>query len=147
MPKSEHPFQKENIPRLLEQLLSFIFVAAYCALLAVFHRTQESALFFFLLSVSSFLISTLLRFFILTRRPAKEDGNKKSHSFPSRHTFSAFYIATVFFRIFPFVSYVFYALAVLLGVLRVVGRWHYPRDVVGGAFLGVLLGIITLLLL
>lgn len=60
---------------------------------------------------------------------------KKGHSFPSRHVFSAFMIAMCWFKFIPVVGLVLMVFASVLAVIRVAGGVHYISDAaVGGAF-------------
>ncbi len=71
--------------------------------------------------------------------PAKD--LKSGRAFPSRHTFSAFLIATLAAVIFrTFWGLLPLALACVLGYIRVLEGVHFPRDVTAGAVLGVLAG-------
>ncbi len=103
-------------------------------------------------SAGFFLLVGLLRRLIGAKRPYQErDGNPprcgEDDSFPSRHAYSAFYIATLAFRISSLLSYCLFPAAILLSLLRVLGGVHHPRDVVAGSFLGVCAAIIVLILL
>lgn len=62
-------------------------------------------------------------------------------SFPSRHVFSAAVIGTVFLSVQIWLGLLVLALAIVLAGLRVLGGVHYPRDVIAGFLLGILLGL------
>lgn len=62
------------------------------------------------------------------------------HSFPSGHAATSFALAAVLANRFPRQAWIFYTLAVLVGVGRVVGGSHYPSDVLAGAVLGLAVG-------
>jgi len=62
------------------------------------------------------------------------------HSFPSGHTATSFALAAVLASRFPRQAWLFYTLAGLVGVGRVVGGSHYPSDVLAGALLGLGVG-------
>lgn len=66
----------------------------------------------------------------------------KGHSFPSRHVFSCFVIAMTFLWLNPAVGVAFLAMGVVLCFCRVIGGVHFPRDVIVGAVLGVLSGLV-----
>jgi membrane-associated phospholipid phosphatase len=57
-------------------------------------------------------------------------------SFPSGHTTVAFGAFVALSLIWPRYRYLFYLLAVAVGVGRVALTAHYPSDVIGGALLG-----------
>lgn len=66
-------------------------------------------------------------------------------SFPSGHTSQAFFLATLLAQYYhPNVGIVilFYGLAVLVAVTRMYVGAHYPRDVVAGAILGSIWGLL-----
>ncbi len=66
-------------------------------------------------------------------------------SFPSGHTAQAFFVMSLFihhFRFIPGVGIILYAVAALVGITRMYVGAHYPRDVIAGALLGLIWGII-----
>ncbi len=69
-------------------------------------------------------------------------GAPSSLSFPSAHALSSFAVATAMYRVDPATfGALFIALAISLG--RPYLGMHYPSDVLVGAVLGVLLGLIV----
>lgn len=68
--------------------------------------------------------------------------NTRGNSFPSRHVFSAFIIATTAIQFFPALGVILYICGVLLAVTRVLAGVHFPKDVVAGALTGIALGLI-----
>ena len=69
-------------------------------------------------------------------------GAPSSLSFPSAHATSSFAVATAMVRVDPALAGAFLvAVAVALG--RPYLGMHYPSDVLAGAFLGVVLGLIV----
>ena len=69
-------------------------------------------------------------------------GAPSSLSFPSAHALSSFAVATAMFRVDPATAgALVVALAISLG--RPYLGMHYPSDVVAGALLGVLLGLLV----
>ncbi len=70
---------------------------------------------------------------------------KRGRSFPSRHAFCAFLIATMYAIVFRSAGgMVPLLLAALLGCMRVLEGVHFPRDVVVGAVLGVVAGFVCI---
>ena len=130
----------------LTLLFAIVFsIMAFLALLISLRFLSK----FLLSSAIFFLLASLLRILIRAERP-KTAGKRarKKNSFPSRHSYSGFFIASVSFLFFrPSISYALLALAVLLAAARVLSGKHYPKDAIGGAFLGVAFGIVTLLIL
>lgn len=67
-------------------------------------------------------------------------------SFPSGHTSQAFYMMTLLiqhFQVSPLVGGLLYGTAVGVAFTRIYVGAHYPRDVIGGAILGSVWGILT----
>lgn len=69
------------------------------------------------------------------------------HSFPSGHAATSFALAVVLARRFPRWSWLFYSLAALVSLGRVVGGSHYLSDILAGAMVGLLSGLVMLLLI
>jgi decaprenylphosphoryl-5-phosphoribose phosphatase len=69
-------------------------------------------------------------------------GAPSSLSFPSAHATSAFAVATAMTRVEPLGALAF-VLAFALALGRPYLGMHYPSDVLAGAVLGVLLGLIV----
>lgn len=63
------------------------------------------------------------------------------HSFPSGHTATAFAAAAILAARWPRLAWLFYGLALAVGLGRIVGGSHYPGDVIGGALLGLMVGL------
>ncbi len=69
-------------------------------------------------------------------------GAPSSLSFPSAHALSSFAVATAMFRVDPATAGALFV-AFLLSLGRPYLGMHYPSDVLAGALLGVLLGLIV----
>lgn len=81
------------------------------------------------------------------------DKDTQGKSFPSRHVFSNFMIAMVFIAFavripgFSFIpGILLFILGDLLGVIRMLTGIHFPKDVLVGAIVGIVLGVIMILL-
>lgn len=68
-------------------------------------------------------------------------NSKHDFSFPSAHTYFAFTAVTVIFMRYHKIGICCYILAILMGLSRMYLYVHYPTDVIGGAILGIALGI------
>lgn len=97
----------------------------------------------------SFVLVSVFRYFFNAKRPyamyeyepvvAKE---KEGQSMPSRHVFSAFVIAMSFAYINWKFSIIFFVVAILIAIHRVLVGVHFIKDVVVGAIIGVAVGSI-----
>lgn len=64
------------------------------------------------------------------------------HSFPSRHIFSMFMIATTVFYFYPVAGVLIGVTGAALALNRVLGGVHFIRDVVCGALCGIFCGVL-----
>ncbi len=64
--------------------------------------------------------------------------------FPSGHTTNAFTVATVIWNRYPAWRAPFAALAIATGISMIILGLHFPSDVLGGLFLGILCGTFAL---
>lgn len=97
----------------------------------------------------SFVAVTLFRYIIDEKRPyvlynftpliRKE---KIGQSMPSRHVFSAFIIAMSALYIYVPLGIFMMILAVIMAFERVICGVHFPKDVIAGAVIGIVSGII-----
>ena len=107
---------------------------------------------FVLISGLSFAVLTLSRKLIDAKRPyelydileiAPELSSRRGGvSFPSRHVFSSFLIGTMLLPLSWQLGVIALSLGVLISVLRVLLLIHFPRDVIAGAVIGVIAGVI-----
>jgi membrane-associated phospholipid phosphatase len=64
--------------------------------------------------------------------------NSDFHSFPSGHTAVAFGLATSLSLLYPQGKVLFFGLASLVGIQRIITQAHYPSDVLAGLLVGVI---------
>lgn len=149
------PNLKKCLP-FVDRFLSLAFALAYLTFVLgkIFleYPTEDLVKIFLSPALCLFLVS-LLRLAIHRPRPYSEAGanitpiyQKKGasdHSFPSRHVACAFVIA------FTILSYSIGAgicltlFGAFLAYARFTLGWHYPTDLLGGAILGSLCGLIA----
>mgnify|MGYP003226871258 CR=1 FL=1 len=92
---------------------------------------------------------TLLRIIIKEERPYVRYGVAPvfaKDSKPSRHTASAFIIAMAILRFNVWAGIAYLFIAVMISVSRVCAGVHYVRDVIVGAAIAILCGIVFLFL-
>ena len=97
----------------------------------------------------SFVLLTVVRRIINAPRPYEKfdmppviEKDTKGKSFPSRHVFSAFIIAFTIFISYTGAGIMIALIGVAIAVIRVVGGVHEPRDVIAGAIVGILAGVV-----
>jgi len=110
-------------------------------------KEWESVEFLGIILIAALVMS--IKFLVRRRRPEGEWGgiyrNTDPHSFPSGHAARSFLIATLALGLVPgWLAVVLWFWAPLVAVARVAMGVHYVSDVVAGAALGILCGLIGL---
>ena len=110
-------------------------------------KELESVEFLGIILIAALVMS--IKFLVRRRRPEGEWGgiyrNTDPHSFPSGHAARSFLIATLALGLVPgWLAVVLWFWAPLVAVARVAMGVHYVSDVVAGAALGILCGLIGL---
>ena len=148
----------ENKSFLLSLLKSFnrfmtvVMPIVYLTLLVITYLQQglgKQVLMYVFVPASGFVILSLLRKKLNAPRPYEVweivpllDRDSHGQSMPSRHVFSATIISMVCFHISPTIGMACLTLSAFLGLVRVLGGVHYPKDVVVGYACGLVWGVI-----
>ncbi|MBR5635380.1 MAG: phosphatase PAP2 family protein [Pseudobutyrivibrio sp.] len=97
----------------------------------------------------SFVLVSLFRKLLSAPRPYEVYGftpalkkDTKGKSFPSRHVFSIIMVAITFLQVSPVIAVILFILGAVLAVIRVVGGVHFVKDVIAGAAIAIIIGII-----
>ncbi len=100
----------------------------------------------------SYVLLTIARGKLNAKRPyevfAYEPAlprHKEGKSFPSRHIFSAFVIGITLLRFWPVGGGAVLVCGAGLAIIRVAGGVHFVKDVVWGAVIGILCGMLMFL--
>ncbi len=130
------------------ELLVYICYPVF--LISLFVADNDFYLRSAIICLSGLIIISLARKFINAKRPYEVfdmppiiKKETKGNSFPSRHVFSATVIAMNVLAVCQPVGIVLLALALVIAILRVVLGVHFIRDVVAGAVVGLLFGILA----
>lgn len=131
-----------------------VFLGYPVLLVYAFFAKQEVFVKALLVPAAVFLLITLLRKQIKEQRPYDKfqispviPKNSKPDSMPSRHTASAFIIATAFMAVNVYAGSVYMLIALLISLSRVCAGVHYAKDVIAGAATALIIGIIFILIL
>ena len=151
----------KNKPFLLRSLRAFnrfmtvVMPMIYLTLLAITYLQQglgEQVLIYVFIPASGFVILSFLRKKINAPRPYEEwdikpllDRDSPGQSMPSRHVFSATIISMACLHASLSVGVILLVLSALLGLVRVLGGVHFPKDVVVGYICGLVWGVIFFL--
>jgi len=132
-----------------------VALTALCYLLllwAAFEASVGSLIKLVIITAMPFASVTLVRRKINAPRPfelypfyEKKPSHSEGRGFPSRHAFSCFIIGTVAVVPYPIMGACLLLLGACLSVARVLVGLHFIRDVVAGALIGVISGIIGIL--
>lgn len=134
----------------INQILTGLVFLIYPLYLAVLFAEKDPKLLKnILVPAISFVMVTILRRIINTPRPYEKfelppviEKDTKGKSFPSRHVFSVFIIAVTIFYAHPGPGILIGLMGIAMAVIRVAGGVHEPRDVVAGAVIGILCGVV-----
>ena len=151
----------KNKPFLLSLLRTFnrfmtaVMPMIYLTLLATTYFQEglgKQVGIYLFIPASGFVILSFLRKKINTPRPYEEwtvkpllDRDSPGQSMPSRHVFSATIISMACLHASLTVGFILLVLSALLGLVRVLGGVHFPKDVVVGYICGLVWGVIFFL--
>ena len=151
----------ENKPFLLSLLRSFnrfmtvVMPMIYLTLLATTYLQQglgKQVLIYVFIPASGFVILSFLRKKINAPRPYEVweivpllDRDSPGQSMPSRHVFSATIISMACLHASLTMGMICLTLSAFLGLVRVLGGVHYPKDVVVGYICALVWGVIFFL--
>lgn len=133
---------------LVNILITKLMYAVYpLFLLDVFLEKGRAALPYLLIPGASFILLSMVRKILNQPRPYEAweiepliARDSSGQSMPSRHVFSATIISMAVLTIHLWLGLVLLLLSALLAFCRVVGGVHYPKDVLVGYGLGILMG-------
>ena len=151
----------ENKPFLLSLLRTFnrfmtiVMPMIYLTLLAITYLQQglgKQVGIYLFIPASGFVILSFLRKKINAPRPYEVweivpllDRDSPGQSMPSRHVFSATIISMACLHASLSVGVILLVFSALLGLVRVLGGVHFPKDVVVGYICGLVWGVIFFL--
>lgn len=126
-----------------------IYVAFFVMLIVLLLQRDERIVRVVLVTGISFILVSVFRHFYNEKRPYTiYDFNpivrkeKTGESMPSRHVFSGFVIGMAFLYIQPYLSIPVFVCSIFMGLGRVIAGVHFPKDVIAGAIIGIISGII-----
>ena len=151
----------ENKPFLLTLLRTFnrfmtvVMPIVYLTLLVITYLREgfgKQDLMYVFIPASGFVILSFLRKKINASRPYEEwnikpllDRDSPGQSMPSRHVFSATIISMACLHASLTMGMICLTLSAFLGLVRVLGGVHFPKDVVVGYICGLVWGVLFFL--
>ena len=151
----QHP-QLLQLMRVFNRMMTVLMPLAYLTLLGTAFMNkglgQELAAYI-MVQAFGFVLLTLVRKWINQPRPYETwgivpllDKDSSGNSMPSRHVFSATIISMACVHANLSVGLILLVLSALLGLVRVLGGVHYPKDVLVGYACGLIWGILFFIL-
>ena len=144
-----------SLLRTFNRFMTVVVPIVYLTLLTTIYFREgfgKQVLMYVFIPASGFVILSLLRKKINTPRPYEEwgikpllDRDSPGQSMPSRHVFSATIISMACFHASLSVGVILLVLSAFLGLVRVLGGVHYPKDVVVGYMCALVWGVLFFL--
>ena len=141
--------------RTFNRFMTVVMPIVYLTLLTTTYFQEgfgKQILIYVFIPATGFVILSLLRKKINAPRPYEEwdikpllDRDSPGQSMPSRHVFSATIISMACLHASLSVGVILLVLSALLGLVRVLGGVHFPKDVVVGYICGLVWGVIFFL--
>ena len=149
-----HP-QLLQLMRVFNRMMTVLMPLVYMILLGTSFISKglgQDLAAYILVPALGFVLLTLVRKWINQPRPYETweiipllDRDSPGQSMPSRHVFSATIISMACLHASLSVGVILLVLSALLGLVRVLGGVHYPKDVVVGYICGLVWGVIFFL--
>ncbi|RSJ06484.1 phosphatase PAP2 family protein [Streptococcus mitis] len=144
-----------SLLRTFNRFMTVVMPMIYLTLLATTYLQQEfgkQVLMYVFVPATGFVILSFLRKKINSPRPYEVweivpllDRDSSGQSMPSRHVFSATIISMACLHASLTMGMICLTLSAFLGLVRVLGGVHYPKDVVVGYICGLVWGVIFFL--
>ena len=141
--------------RVFNRLMTVVMPMIYLTLLATTYLQEglgKQVGIYLFIPASGFVILSFLRKKINALRPYEVweivpllDRDSPGQSMPSRHVFSATIISMACLHASLSVGLILLILSAILGLVRVLGGVHYPKDVLIGYACGLVWGVIFFL--
>ena len=144
-----------SLLRAFNRFMTLVMPIVYLTLLVTTYLQQgfgKQVLMYVFVPASGFVILSLLRKKINAPRPYEIweivlllDRDSPGQSMPSRHVFSASIISMACLYASLSLGVILLVFSALLGLVRVLGGVHFPKDVVVGYICGLMWGVIFFL--
>ena len=144
-----------SLLRTFNRFMTVVVPIVYLTLLTTIYFREgfgKQVLMYVFIPASGFVILSFLRKKINAPRPYEVweivpllDRDSPGQSMPSRHVFSATIISMACLHASLTMGMICLTLSALLGLVRVLGGVHYPKDVVVGYICGLVWGVIFFL--
>lgn len=127
-----------------------IWIITACIMFSDINYRKQSLILLAGLLSGVIVCNLFLKNLVARQRPCHIDSSikmhipmPKDHSFPSGHTTSSFIAASILMQVNVTLGWISLAVAALIGFSRLYLYVHFPSDVLAGAVLGTVLGLIV----
>ena len=144
-----------SLLRAFNRLMTVVMPIVYLILLVITYLQEglgKQVWIYLFIPASGFVILSFLRKKINAPRPYEVwevvpllDRDSPGQSMPSRHVFSATIISMACLHASLSVGLILLILSAILGLVRVLGGVHFPKDVVVGYICGLVWGVLFFL--
>lgn len=144
-----------SLLRTFNRLMTVVMPIVYLTLLTTTYFQEgfgKQILIYVFIPATGFVTLSFLRKKINAPRPYEKwdikpllDRDSPGQSMPSRHVFSATIISMAYLHASLSVGVILLVLSALLGLVRVLGGVHFPKDVVVGYICALVWGVIFFL--
>lgn len=148
-PMRSDPKKTKRIVSLNQILTGVVFMVYPLYMVMLYVEKDPKLMKAIFVPAVSFVLVTIFRKVINVPRPYEKFGippviekDTKGKSFPSRHVFSVFIIAVTIFCSHPITGILIALIGVAMALIRVLGGVHEPRDVIAGAVIGLVCGVV-----
>ena len=148
-PLRQDPEKTKRVVRMNQILTGVVFLLYPVYVVVLYAKRDPNLLKAILVPAISFVLVSVFRKMINAPRPYEKfdispviEKDTKGKSFPSRHVFSVFIIAVTIFSSYPVPGILVGLIGVAMAAIRVLGGVHEVRDVVAGALVGLVCGVI-----
>lgn len=128
----------------------YLFFAMYTTgfIYILFNYTKYNIFKYIFVPLVTIIIAKIIRKILKAKRPFEKMNikslvyHKGGGSMPSNHSASAMVLALALSYITPHLFFVYFCLALITGISRIMAGLHYPIDVFFGFLLGFCVGIL-----
>ncbi|HML04576.1 MAG TPA: phosphatase PAP2 family protein [Methanobacterium sp.] len=138
---------------LISQVGYFSFWIIISILIFIFggEKGRKVAVLSILALITGYFLTEILKFIVARPRPFDVLGGVRvlapigDYSWPSGHSVASFTVATIIGKEYGLIYFIIFIIfAGLVAFSRVYNGVHYPSDVISGALIGILIGLVFL---
>lgn len=141
----------DNVIVFFADYLAYILVAVFLGLFLYKNISRSEKISLFVSAVIGIILGRgiiveTIRYFYHHLRPFVDFPqihpllSESSYSFPSGHATFFFTLSAVVYHYDKKTGIVFFVFSAIMGLARIAAGVHYPFDILGGAFIGALIG-------